>query len=496
MQMNRVRTSFIILAGLIMMSLHSVTAYNQAPNANASKATFSIDNSVYDYGTIPENGGLANHTFTIKNTGKEPLVIKQAIATCGCAAPTWTKEPIASGKSGEVKVAFNPQGRSGPFSKNISVYCENADPIQLTIKGNINKSEDSNKTPIFTPIETSHNFGTIGENDGYADHMFKFENTGTAPLIVTRVQTSCGCTQPEWTTTPVEPGGEGYIIITYNPKGRLGAFNKSATVHTNEDGGFKHHRLTITGNVIEKPAENPYTQYADTVANIGFEDKELTYNTFNQSGTNRSIIHIKNYNTETAYFEWDNKPEHFIIKNPDSLKADWPGQIEITLDDQHISDKRGRVKEQYALIIKNRDKQELGRKNLSITINYMDDFSQLSALQRVSSAAVEIKNTIMDFGEIKSGFLGIFGGSSSRPLTFTNTGKADLILHSVTSDETRLYLPNLSGKTIKPGESLTIHVTIKAKELTTQPIDTDIYVVCNDPNGPIRMIKVTAQKAN
>jgi archaellum component FlaG (FlaF/FlaG flagellin family) len=491
--MDRGRKKINILVGLVMMYFASATAYNQAPEADESKATFSIDNPVFDYGTISENGGFVNHTFTIKNTGKEPLIIKQAIATCGCATPTWMKDPIASGKSGEIKVAFNPQRRSGPFSKNISVYCENADLVQLTIKGNIDKNDDDNKAPIFTPNETSHDFGIIGENDGYADHVFKFKNTGTAPLVITRVQTSCGCTQPEWTTAPIAPGEEGYIAIAYNPKGRIGVFDKWATVHTNEDGGFKRHRLTITGSVIEKPAENPHIRYVDTVANVGIEKKDLTYNSLNFSGINRSVIHIKNYRTETTYFGWENVPEHFVIKNPDSLKADWPGQIEILLDGQNLPDKHGRIKDQYDLIIKDKDNRELGRISLSTTANYVDDFSKLSALQRVSAAALKI-NTLLDFGEIKQGFLGVFGGGS-RPITFSNTGKSDLILHSVTSDDSRVHLLDVSGKTIKPGESLKVNVTIKAKELTAQPVDTDIYVVCNDPSSPVRMIKVTAQKA-
>ncbi len=490
-----IRNSLKTLLGFLFISC-LVSAQNQTAGINTVKAAFTLDNNVYDYGNIPEDGGLANHTFTIKNTGDAPLIVKQVVASCGCTTPNWTKDPIASGKTGEIKVAYNPSGRPGPFSKTISVYCENADPVQLTIKGNVEKkSEDVVKAPVFSPVETSHDFGSIGESDGYAEYIFRFKNTGNAPLSISRVQASCGCTKPEWTQAPVEPGQEGVIIITFNPKGRIGNFNKSATVYTNEEDGYKRHKLTITGIVTEKPGENPYITYVDTIGGIGIENKNFIYKTFTTSGPNKLGTHIKNYNTETVYFSWENIPDYITVSSPDSLKADWPGEIDVAIDGIKTSDRRGRIADKLTWKVKNEKGQTLGSGNISATVNYIDDFNKLSPLQSVSAPSLEIKSTQLEFGEVKSGFLGMFGGSASKQIILTNTGKSDLILHSVSSDDSRVNLPDLKGKAIKAGESFSVNVTIKAKELESENIDTDIYVICNDPKGPIRRIKVTAEKA-
>ncbi|MDR0572473.1 MAG: DUF1573 domain-containing protein [Tannerella sp.] len=490
-----VRKSLKILLVFLFISCLVLNG-KQTAGINTVKAAYTLDNHVHDYGNIPEDGGLANHIFTIKNTGDAPLIVKQVIASCGCTTPNWTKGPIASGKTGEIKIAYNPKGRPGPFSKTVSVYCENADPVQLTIKGNVEKKSDDNvKNPVFSPEETSHDFGSIGENDGYAEHIFKFKNTGNAPLSITRVQASCGCTKPEWTQTPVEPGQEGFIIITFNPKGRIGNFNKSATVYTNEDNGYKRHKLSITGIVTEKPGDNPYINYADTVGGVGIEKKNFTYKTFAASGPNKLGAYIKNYNSETVYFSWEDVPDYITVSAPDSLKADWPGEIVIDIDGIKTSDKRGRITDKLTWKIKNREGKILGSDNISATVNYIDDFRKQSALQSVSAPSLEIKDTRLEFGEIKSSFLGVFGGNASKQLILTNTGKSDLVLHSVSSDDLRVYLPDLKGKTIKAGESFAINVTIKAKELESENIDTDIYVICNDPKGPVRRIKVAAQKA-
>jgi hypothetical protein len=375
------------------------------------------------------------------------------------------------------------------------VYCENADPVQLTINGNVGKTkeEEKPKVPVFTPEETSHDFGTIGEKDGYAEHIFKFKNTGNAPLTINRVQASCGCTKPEWTEVPVEPGQDGIIIITFSPEGRIGNFNKNATVYTNEDGGYKRHKLTITGNVVDRPSD-PYATYIDTVGGVGIETKDLIYKNFEPVKTNRKAMYIKNYNTETVYFSWENVPDYITVSCPESLKAEWPGEIAVVIDGAKTAGKRGRIKDSFKWTVKNQEGEILGSEEITVTVNYIDDFNRLSPLQSVNAPHLEIKNSQLLFENVKSGFLG-FGGTVSKEFVLTNTGKSDLILHSLSSDDDRVYLSASGGENIKAGESLTVKATIKAKELPDSNIDSDIYVVCNDPRGPVRMIKVTATKA-
>jgi len=354
------------------------------------------------------------------------------------------------------------------------------------------QSNEEVRAPIFTPAETKHDFGTIGENDGYAEHIFKFKNTGTAPLNIVHVQVTCGCTKPEWSNSPVEPGQEGFIIITYNPKGHLGPFNKPATVYTNENGGVKQHRLDVIGVVVEKPSD-PGVAFQDKFGGMGIEKKNLTFKTFIPEAVNRMALYIKNYNDETVYFVWENLPDYITIQAPDSLKADWPGEIILAVDGTKTAHKRGRLTDNCTWIVKNREGKILGSEQISVTVNYLDDFSKLSPLQSVTAPALDIKNTMINFGQVKKGILGI-GGTANKPFILTNNGKSDLIIHSITGDDKRVHLPSLNGKTIKAGESFTVNATIKAKEFGPENIDTDIYVVCNDPKGPIRLIKVMAEK--
>ncbi len=71
----------------------------------------SFEENEHDFGTI-EQGTPVEHTFTFTNTGNAPLVITNAKSTCGCTVPTWTKEPIAPGETGEMLVKFNGSGQN------------------------------------------------------------------------------------------------------------------------------------------------------------------------------------------------------------------------------------------------------------------------------------------------------------------------------------------------------------------------------------------------
>lgn len=77
-----------------------------------------------------------------------------------------------------------------------------------------------------------HDFGKIPLNKA-ATVEFKFTNTGDQPLIISKVETTCGCTVPEYTQVPIKKGGSGVIKVTYNPTGAAMPFSKSITISSN-----------------------------------------------------------------------------------------------------------------------------------------------------------------------------------------------------------------------------------------------------------------------
>lgn len=108
--------------------------------------------------------------------------------------------------------------------------------------------EAANKEAKIRFTEYKYDFGNIPENGGEVTHDFQFTNNGTGNLIIVDATASCGCTKPKYPEKPIAPGKNGVIKVTYNPKHRPGAFDKTVTVHTN--GSPKKVRIRIVGNVI------------------------------------------------------------------------------------------------------------------------------------------------------------------------------------------------------------------------------------------------------
>lgn len=95
-----------------------------------------------------------------------------------------------------------------------------------------------------------HDYGTIEQNgDGTCE--FKFTNTGTAPLIISRAKGSCGCTVPSWPKEPIAPGKSSSISVKYDTK-RVGPINKSVTITSNATNAPTK-VIRITGTVKAKP---------------------------------------------------------------------------------------------------------------------------------------------------------------------------------------------------------------------------------------------------
>ena len=105
--------------------------------------------------------------------------------------------------------------------------------------------------PAITFEEVKYDFGSVAQG-GIVDHTFKFKNTGNAPLVISNIGVSCGCTTPEWTKAPVMPGKTGSITAHFNSTGKIGMQNKVLTIESNAAAGST--TVALVGEVKEAGA--------------------------------------------------------------------------------------------------------------------------------------------------------------------------------------------------------------------------------------------------
>ena len=121
-----------------------------APEVNTNPAPKPVDGkypqmSLYEkefnFGSINQ-GDKVEHTFTFKNTGEADLIISDARASCGCTVPEYPKTAIKPGKTGDIRVKFNSEGKRGQTLKTVTISCNTATGSEiLKIKTNIKVSE-------------------------------------------------------------------------------------------------------------------------------------------------------------------------------------------------------------------------------------------------------------------------------------------------------------------------------------------------------------------
>jgi hypothetical protein len=102
-----------------------------------------------------------------------------------------------------------------------------------------NTTSNAENAPVMKFEKQSHDFGKMAVGDKVS-YDFKFTNAGKSPLIISDGYASCGCTKPTWPKTPIKPGENGVIHVTFNSQGKTP--------------GLQDKLITITANTV--PAQN------------------------------------------------------------------------------------------------------------------------------------------------------------------------------------------------------------------------------------------------
>lgn len=130
---------YIIIALAVVMCLAGAFSAEAKKNKKSDgEAKIDFSEKVFDFGKVKENGGNVSHDFEFVNKGDGNLAIFKATAECGCTKPSYPQNAIAPGKSGKIKVTYNPKGRPGHFDKVVTVTTNgNPRKVRLKIRGEV-----------------------------------------------------------------------------------------------------------------------------------------------------------------------------------------------------------------------------------------------------------------------------------------------------------------------------------------------------------------------
>jgi hypothetical protein len=220
-------------------------------------AQINFEKTTHEFGQL-EKGAPAEFAFSFTNTSDGPVTLTRVKASCGCTTPSWTREPVAPGETGEIKVKYNTT-RVGPFTKTVTVNYgeEGTRPVILYIKGNVSSgpsvAEVANvyQRPMGNLAfdELVRSVGTV-DSDKEGTATFKVRNNGPMPISLTVDVKENPAMRITFPGEALKPGDTGEITVTAIGERftEFGSFSERLVLNTN-DQAMPQKVLTVNGTV-------------------------------------------------------------------------------------------------------------------------------------------------------------------------------------------------------------------------------------------------------
>ena len=338
--------------------------------------------------------------------------------------------------------------------------------------------------PVFNCDQMDHDFGRVRETDGYAVHQFVINNTGTSPLIISQVLTTCGCAQPEWSKTPIEPGERGYVIVSYDMVNRPGPFEKKITAFTNER--TLRRVFTIKGDVIPKP-QTLNVLFNDTIGSVQMEQASFHFGAIRPQETRNREIWIQNFSEGDLKLTVTNIPDFLTVNVPEILESNYPDRMVVEINTAGMDENfRGRKYAQFTWTAESATGEKT-TKAIPVSANFIDNFRQLPPAEKIEAPSVQLSTQTLDFGKLKK--KRVF-----KELSISNTGKLDLTLHSISIDNPAdMEITGFNKQILKSEETLKLRIFVNPKNMKG-PFTTDLFIISNDPQRPVQEVQIVAEK--
>ncbi len=338
--MVRKNKIIIILISIVVIIGAFLIFYN-IQNKSPQSPKISISEEEWDFGKIKEDERPV-HSFTIKNTGREELVISRIRSSCGCAATMLSSDNIQLGKSAELKVTFNPTGYNGLVKKDI--YIESNDPQLPKAKVTIIAEVESIPSPKAFLSNSQWDLGLISQGD-LPTFTLTIENKGELDLIIDKIDPSEYIQYDTEIPLTILPGEKQEVTFTYDSsQHELGEVRESVRIYCN-DPRRKAFSLRVNGYIKEKSAPTVSISPVGTSFNLTIDSEGETIGRFVLANSGEEGIKITSIKTSADYL--------IPLASEIELNSGEKENLQVILLRDKVSDKieEGEIKEYLYLTV-------------------------------------------------------------------------------------------------------------------------------------------------
>lgn len=291
------KNKIIIILISIVIIVGAFSIFFNIQNKSSQPPTISFSEEKWDFGKVKEDERPV-HIFTIKNTGREELIISRVRSSCGCTATMLSSDNIQPGKLAELKVTFNPTGYNTLVKKDI--YIESNDPQLSKAKITIAIEVEPIPSPKAFLSNSQWDLGLVSQGD-LPTFAFSIENKGELDLIVDKIDASEYIQYDTEIPLTILPGEKQEITFTYNSsQHELGEVRESVRIYCN-DPRRKAFSLRVDGYIKEKSAPTVSISPVGTNFNLAADSEGETIGKFILENSGKEGVKITSIKASADY---------------------------------------------------------------------------------------------------------------------------------------------------------------------------------------------------
>ena len=324
----------------------------------------------------------------------------------------------------------------------------------------------------------SHDFGTIVEDGGSVEHLFRCRNTSATPIVIVAAKSSCGCTKVEFSRKPIQPDSIATLRVLFDPMNYPGAFARKVVIVTSE--GALREQLLIKGVVT--PRHRTIEERYPIVMGEGL-----------RIATNAHIFgYIEHGRAKQSSFEVVNTSDHKVDLRIDNPHPELSFYYPMTL----APHEEATINFECAL-----DEECNKYGTLSYTINmYIGNKTARHPLI-IGAMAIDLRPTQRDNSEatialskkfINFGAINIEDSPRSESIFVSNSGNEPLIIRHIESNNGYFAVSIEGDNRIAAGENREIKVSINPSKLPFGAVVDKVRIVSNAPSQPVVTLRVSA----
>lgn len=307
---------------------------------------------------------------------------------------------------------------------------------------------------------------------------YNFTNTGSSPLVISNVTTSCACTIADWTKKPIPAGAKGQVTATFDAEA-IGRFYKEVGVYCNASSMPIY--LEFNGEVTADSRDYMHTHPYGFDA-IRLNKQEIEFNSVNKGDKPQVEILVANTSNKTYVPVLMHLPPYLSAKAyPEILGKQKNGKIVVTLHTDKLP-KLGITSTSVYLSRFMGDK--VGTENeIPVSVALLPDFAHVSDYTRQNPPCIQLSNKQLEFLNLKP------SQKKSQTILITNTGKSELVIQDMQVFSMALGV-KLKKHVLAPGETTKMKITVLSKNIGRTKGTPRILMITNDPKHPMITVKV------